>query len=542
MILRIECPECQQSFEVDEELKGRTVECGSCEHRFQVTDRVLAEERARFYPDESRKNTDLSRFGRVPVASAPVEFRTMEYDASAKTAFVGPMPPVRIFAAVSGILLLVICAMVLYFGTVEGSAFLRDIEKSARYALAGFFGLVALLLLVWGMSRYRVPAFLLGVLGAVGLGALAHYMPVPRTPKSIAGNQEAGEAGGLSSEEEEEPETSPFFPGITEELISPQEVMKLTRWDATVLPVVSSGEETWVAALWIREMEEFHRLQIEKYLKQSLELPQLPYFRTLTGKSRDGGIFVMSGVPLDLDRVEAVVERLGEVEQVIPELRVIQLQINPDALGGDVSAELNAKLINPEGEAFYALNFKELISLDKGRVKDAAMRLSNAQPLRMRKDITVRLVGLLGQEDDSEMLSVLAEALNVWSEKGDGADVVLIDLIQKMRSGGKKVPDEMMGFLAERKFASAAPLLVELWADDAIGRQRFLFSYGAQVAPLITKYLGSSDMVVSRSAARVLGQVGTKSELPAMRQVLETTKDEALKISLQQAISQVERR
>ncbi|HAO94842.1 MAG TPA: biopolymer transporter ExbD, partial [Verrucomicrobiales bacterium] len=34
MSLRIQCPACQRQFTVDEELKGRTVECGSCEKQF----------------------------------------------------------------------------------------------------------------------------------------------------------------------------------------------------------------------------------------------------------------------------------------------------------------------------------------------------------------------------------------------------------------------------------------------------------------------------------------------------------------------------
>ena len=66
MTLRIECPGCQQSFEVSEELEGRTVECGSCENRFQVTAEVMATNRDRFYPDEIKKEVDLSRFGRAP--------------------------------------------------------------------------------------------------------------------------------------------------------------------------------------------------------------------------------------------------------------------------------------------------------------------------------------------------------------------------------------------------------------------------------------------------------------------------------------------
>lgn len=185
MILRIECPKCEQSFEVSEELKGRTVECGSCEHRFQVSDEVMATSRERVYPDEIRKDTDLSRFGRAPSAAskAPVEFRTMEYNPKAKPAFVGPLPPVRNFATVVGLLIIVICALAFYFGTRSGGSFLQDVELAQRYVVAGFFGVVALGLLSWGMMRNRVIGILIGLLGVGGLMSMAHFLPVLRSPR-----------------------------------------------------------------------------------------------------------------------------------------------------------------------------------------------------------------------------------------------------------------------------------------------------------------------------------------------------------------------
>lgn len=544
MILRIECPQCRQSFEVGEELKGRTVECGSCENRFQVTEEVTALNRDRFYPDEIRKNADLSRFGKATTASAPVEFRTMEYEATAKSDFVGPVAPVRTFATVFGLLLFLICALAFYFGSLPGGSLLKDVEKLERYQIAGFFGLVGFVLVVWGMLRKRIPGILLGLVGLAGLLALAHFLPVHRTPVFVSGD--GGEDDSSVTSEGDGSKSNTFFPGITdEEPLRPDEVMKMTRWKSTVFPEVSEWDEARVAAVWVREMAEFHSLEIEKYLQQELQLPSQPYFRTLSvrGKVLDGGIFVMSGVPLDLDRVEAAAERLGEVEQVIPELRVVQLRLNVELLGGDASNNLNSKLIDPTNGAFYSLNHKELLALDRGRVKAAVRRLANVkQPLQMRKDITVRLVGLLGQESEPEMVGLLAEAIRVWSEEGDGADLVLMNQIVKMRAGGKTVPDEMMRFLAERKTASAANLMVSLWSLDPSGRQRFLVTYGSQVAPAMVPYLKNSNSALSRSAVRVLGQIGTRSQLPEMREVLGSSEDEALKVSLKQAIEQVERR
>ena len=41
MTVRIQCPACQRQFQVSEELKGRTVECGGCEKRFVVDEDAI---------------------------------------------------------------------------------------------------------------------------------------------------------------------------------------------------------------------------------------------------------------------------------------------------------------------------------------------------------------------------------------------------------------------------------------------------------------------------------------------------------------------
>lgn len=536
MTLRIECPGCQQAFEVSEELEGRTVECGSCENRFQVTKDVMASQRERFYPDESRKEVDLSRFGRVPAASAPVEFRTMEYDKKASQMFIGPPPPVRVFAAVGGFVVLVVVALVLYFGSLPSSQILQDVEKSQRLTVAGFFGLVGLLLMGWGMIKNRVLGIFIGVLGAVGLLALANFLPVYRTATSL----ESAVTASLDDEEEATAMSSdsPFFPGISaEEALTPKEVMRKTRWEAAVLPLVSNGDETQVAAIWVRSMAEFHKSQIRSYLSQELALPVRPDFREL----RDGGLFVLSGIPLDLDQVEFVVERFGEVEQVIPELRLVQMQVNTAVLG-EVSSELTSKLNNSQDGAFYSLNYAELIALDRGRVKDAIRRLAMAEPIRMRGDITVRLVGLLSAEQDVETYGNIAAALEVWSEEGDGADRILVELAGEMRGRGLKVPDEILRFLSERKTPSAKALLVEMWAEEPSSRQRFVEVYGAEAAAAVIPYLRSTKPGLPRSAARLLGQIGTSEQLAPMREALSGAQEKELKVLLQEAIDRISRR
>lgn len=526
MTLRIECPSCQQSFEVSEELKGRTVECGSCENRFQVNDEVTASPRERFYPDEIRKKADLSRFGRTPAASAPVEFRTMEYDSNAKQTFIGPPPPVRVFATLGGVIVAIITGLVFYFGSQPGSAVLQDVGRPERYTIAGFMGVMAAGLIIWGMLRNRLAGVGLALVSLAGLLAMAHLLPIHRTANASAGEVAV-------TETTEEPTSDPdYFPGITKEELTPQEVMIKTRWKAEVLPLITEGEENQVAAVWVRAMDEFHRVQIQNYLKQAFELSARPSFREL----RDGGIFVMSGIDFDLDWVEATVERFGEIEQVIPELRLVQMKVNSTVLG-EVSNELTGKLNNPDDGAFYPLNYAELIALDQDRVKDAIRRLALAEPIRMRKDITVRLVGLLREEYDQETFGNLAQALKIWSEPGDGAERIVTDLGIRMRTRGQQVPDGMLQFLAERKPPEAAGLMVDLWAEDSTARQRFLEEYGSLAASRLVDFLGAEEKGLARSAARLLSKIGTKNEVPEMRKALAATNEDEMKLVLQEAIS-----
>lgn len=529
MTLRIECPSCQQTFEVGEELKGRTVECGSCEKRFQVTDEVLAKGKERFYPDEVKKSADLSRFGRAPVVDNAMQFRTgkSNYSPTAKTNMVGPPPLTRTLAAVAGFVLLLLGLSLFYFGSWQYGALLQDIETQERLILGGFIGGLGFFLLVWGRLRGRGLAAVFGLAAFGGILALAFLMPVYRTP----------DGGALQADGDGELDpTRPRPPSsfLVEETLTIEQVVKRTRWAVTVQPAMATGDESQVAGVWVRGMEEFQSLQLQSYLSESFALPVRPDFRLLN----DGGIFLLSGVPLDLDQVGAVVARFGEVEQVIPELRVVQVTLDRTALG-ESSSEITSKLNNPSDGAFYSLNFQELKALEQIRVKAAINRLRMVEPLQMRKDITARLVSLMGQPQDPETYGNIAAALEVWSEPGDGADQVISQIALKMRSRGEEIPVGLLSFLVSRQTNSAAALIAELWSEGPSTKKAMVEDFGSGAAPFIVTYLRSPEAAVARNAAMLLGQIGTDAELPAMREALTGNEDEDFQRVLQGAIKRV---
>lgn len=529
MTLRIECPSCQQNFEVGEELKGRTVECGSCEQRFQVTDGVLAKGKERFYPDEVKKSADLSRFGRAPVADNPMQFRTGKsgYDATAKTNMVGPPPLTRTLAAAAGFVVLLLGLSLFYFGAWQYGALLQDIGIQERLILAAFIGGLGFILLVWGRIRGRGLATIFGLVALGGILALAFLMPVYRTPD--------GGALLTSGDDELDPtRPRPTSSFLVEEELSIEQVVKQTRWAVTVQPAMATGDETHVAGVWVRGMEEFQSLQLQSYLSESLSLPLRPDFRMLN----DGGIFLLSGVPLDLEQVGAVVARFGEVEQVLPELRLVQVTLDRGALG-ESSSEITSKLNDPSDGAFYSLNYQELKALEQIRVKSAVNRLRMVEPLQMRKDITARLVGLMGLPQDPETYGNIAAALEVWSEPGDGADQVISQIAVKMRSRGEKIPAGLLSFLVARKTNSAAALIAELWSEGPSTRKGMVEDFGSDAAPFIVTYLRSPEPAIARNAAMLLGQIGTDAELPAMREALTGNENEDFQRVLQGAIKRV---
>ncbi len=121
-LLLIRCPSCGQRFKVGEDLRGRTVECGGCEHRFRINDEVIVRGK-KFYPGE-RKDSKLNRFQRVPLAMAPEAggLTPIRYaEAPDPTAF-EPASPQRVIAGVIGVVGMVFMALLLMFGAT-GVAF-----------------------------------------------------------------------------------------------------------------------------------------------------------------------------------------------------------------------------------------------------------------------------------------------------------------------------------------------------------------------------------------------------------------------------------
>lgn len=506
------------------------MECGSCETRFQVTAEVMAKNVGRMFPDEMKKKADLSGFARAPKQNIQASFQPAQYETAMKQNLIGPAPLGRTVAVVAGLVVLIGTLAIFYFGARSATGLLADFGSIQRLVLGSFFGLIGLVLTAWGMVKARFLGLLIGVGGALGIVALALFMP---TQESFLSGLPVEDDGYIPLDERK------IVPvdELTGENMPQDEVLQETRWKATVQPAMVAGRQGEVVGIWVRGMEEYLNIEIENYLRNTFDLPHKPDFRMLD----DGGIFVMTGIPFDLEEVEARVGRFGSVEQVFPEMSLIQMSVNGEVLGQNAAA-ISSKLNDPTNEAFYSLNYNELKALDPARVQAAVKRLRLAPPAQLRKDITVRLVALLNDEQDAELYEDLAEALLVWSEPGDGADQVMVGITERMDAAGKKIPDGIISFLVQRKTPSAAPLLTTFWVESPGTLQGKLIDYGPSIADEVVAYLSSETPAISRSAAIILGEVATTDQLEVMREVLQGAVDSSFRNVLERSIRNVEAR
>ena len=135
--MRIKCPDCNQKFDVTEDFLGKTVECGSCDHRFKVTDAEVVAEKKRFYPGE-KKGAHLDNFGKsAATIDAPVRFQQASYQKPTSHDVVSPPHPGRIMAALAGILLMVFVILIFVF-TADGDGGVGDMKTLNRFVLVVF--------------------------------------------------------------------------------------------------------------------------------------------------------------------------------------------------------------------------------------------------------------------------------------------------------------------------------------------------------------------------------------------------------------------
>jgi predicted Zn finger-like uncharacterized protein len=526
-LLLIRCPSCGQRFKVGDDLRGRTVECGGCEHRFRIGDDVIVRGK-KFYPGE-RRDVGLNRFARVPLAmSDPTSaLPSMRYAEAPDPVNFEPTPPQRIVAGVSGVVGMIIMALLLMFGAQRGGI-LDGMTTENRLVMAGFTGLLGLVLLIYANPRARLKALVVGLVMSAGLISLPFFFNVGSVPLSALNRDLATdpEDSGVDAAADEEPVESEAVTALRERIGTrplEDELEKLAR----------EGSSKRAVGIWLRDLRERNRITVRDYLHRVTGSDTPPHYFP-----RDNGNFLMIvyGINESLEEVAKIASSFGTVEKVHPEVSVIEVLVDNESFVEGAIEKLNDR----KDPAFYDLNKRELESIDLERVSKAVKRLASAEPKIYRSDINRKLLQLLAA-DWVDFKPDVCQALEVWAETpgpaGDAALKVAKDLLARERA----VSPEIISLIVKEKNPEVIPIIDELWSKNPVAWETLYGDVGVAAEATLLRRMAQSDGSLRQSLVRLLGRVGGTDSLPVLEAGLAGA-DPELKVLIEKATASIRKR
>ncbi len=534
MNLQIQCPSCTKRFTVHEDLTGKTVECGACDHRFPVKSDSIIEERTKFYPGESKGNDFLNRLGRdakAPKQDSTVKAAASSYTHASQVDAIMPSSAGHRIATATGLGLLLFYGLVFLLGAGKDGAF-QDVLMVKRLILGGFVSLLGGGLIIFGAKNWRFRSILLSLFLVAGLMTMIKLMPVHETP-SDDGRADMivspSDADDIDAEplNETEIKARVGFLGMQRKI------------DAMIDEHGAEGSD-YVVGIFIENLKGREYLEIEKYLLKSLYIPPSEGIGRYTRNNEKDSLLVISGVALDFDTVVRRCDpRLGKVT-TYPGLRLIDLQLSSD-LFTEPSAGLLQKLTDSSHPAFFSNNLNELTKLDPTRVNDAIRRLANVRSgvqLKHADEILNELMRILPSEKDPVVLSDLGKALCIWA----GNDGACVDFTTKNVTRWIKndeiVPKSFVNYLIDNEAPDAVAIVDALWKKDPGLWSPQYIALGAPIEKYVLFHLEESPLNLKKSALLILAKIGTPKSLSALTKVT-ANGDPEMKILAEQAIAAI---
>jgi len=517
--LTIRCPNCRQRFSVGGNLMGRMVECGACDSRFRITDDVILRSK-KFYPGE-RGGAELSHFQRVPLsAAAPGGLQPMRYAEFKHPEQLEPASPQRIIAGFSGVALMILIALLLIFAVNPGGAFsVMPLEN--KLIIAGFASLLGVLLLVYANPKARAKAGLIGVLLGAGVFALPFFFKGQPISK--------GDLAGIQ-------------PGSSEDMYPPEEIAPLTEirvrfvtkpLEAEQERLLKAGSDKHAYGIYLTNL-----VPRNKYVARDFLIRDTAAAPTSHPYPRDDGnyLMVLTDVQMEIEKVAEIAGRLGKTEAIHPEIGVVVVSVdNTQFLEG--SAE---KLNNRDDPAFYELNKQELGSIDVDRVKRAVERLADAEPTIYRIDISRIMIELLGKSALS-FHDEIAKALLVWEEEPGAAAGVGLEVLRRSVASGNPASEHIVDLVTRSQPDEAIPTLNLLWLGNPILWEKYYARFGPSIIPGLLAQLDSENVILRRSAIKLLGLVGTDEALPVLEK-LTGDQDPEVRVLSERAVAKIRER
>lgn len=517
--LSIRCPNCRQRFSVGADLMGRMVECGACDTRFRINDDVILRTK-KFYPGE-RGGAQLSHFQRVPLsAAAPVGMQPMRYAEFAHPERLDPVSPQRIIAGICGVGIMVLIALLFIFAINPGAAF-SVMPITNKLIIAGFVSLLGIALLVYANPKARLKAGFIGLLLGSGVVSLPFFF----TGQPLSRDN-----------------TAEFDPGIPEETFQPEEIDPLTSLrdrfvtrplEAEQERLRNAGSDKHAYGIYLTNL-----VPRNKYVARDFLIRDTGAAPSSHPYPRDDGnyLMILTEVPMEIEEVAEIAARLGSTKEVHPEIGVVVVDVdNTQFLEGSAD-----KLNNKDDPAFYQLNLNELGSIDMDRVKRAVERLASAEPSIYRADISRTMIKLLGApavtfHDD------LAQALLVWAENRVQAAEVGLEVLRRAVAAGDPVPEHVVDLVSTARLEEAIPTVNELWIKDPGAWEKYYRRFGKGAVPGLLAQINSENVILRRSALKLLGALGTPEVLPELEK-LATDKDPEIRVLVERAIGKIRER
>ena len=522
-MLSIRCPACGQRFNVEQDLRGRVVECGECDERFEITESIIVKGR-KFYPGEHRDPL-LDHVFRVDRPIPPVNdlAMTQAYAAQATPTVDEPNSPLRVIMGLAGVFGMIITALILVLGADRGGV-LDGMTTDKRLVVAAFAGLFGSVLVVLSNPKKRLLALIASMAMAVGMLSL----PLIFT----GGSKPLGSDTQLKYANEEPELVVKSAPSNKESEL--REIIGTDPLVAEIARLDSIGSDLKAVGLWLKNLKVRNCLLVRDYILRETNADLQSHYYP-----RDNGDFLMvvTGIKESADQLAIIAAALGNVENVYSDLSVVQVTVdNERFLAGPID-----QLSNPEDPDFYLLNRIELESIDPDRVAASVKRLADVEPKLFRKDITERLIRLLGNKWIL-FKSDICRALLVWSDEPGRAGEVVLKEIEKMVGQNLDVPEEMIALSIKEQAPGTAPILHKLWLKSPVIWERYYINLGKDAEKNMLGFFDQTTGSFRQSAIRILGSTGGAESLDLMRKISETTTEVETKILIRNAIRSISER
>lgn len=494
-------------------MRGRSVECGACDHRFRIEGEALVRG-PKVYPGE-RGTGLVNQFQRVPLSAVSLPGGLgVSYASPPDPVALEPVSPQRVIAGAVGVVGMVLMALLLMLSTGRGGA-LDGMTTGNRLVMAGFTGLMGLAALVYANPLARMKAFMIGV----ALSACLISVPFFFTEGSVPLEKLTAQGDLKSSEGWTLPPAEVEADGLAARIGTQPLLREIER-----LSVEKNG--TIAAGIWLRGLSNNHKYLVRDYLLRVTHADPASH-----AYPRDGGnyLFVLTGIRLSLQELAQLAAPLGEIDHVYPEISVIEVKVNVASfIEGPIE-----KLKNKDHPEFYELNKRELESVDLERAKRAVQRLAEAEPKVFRSDITRKLLALLSEESVTYKADICT-ALEVWSEKPGPAGQAALLEIGKLMKRNVPIPKPIVALAVKEKIPEAVPVLDELWRGDAATWESLYADLGTMIEPTVIRHFPDVSGNLRHSAIRILGRVGGAESLMLMESITPGA-DSELRVLIEQA-------